>query len=51
MTIHFLQCMVCLLYVETLKALGGKQITPYVLNKAFLAKSMNQNPRNRHKEA
>ena len=29
----------------------GKQIMPYLLNKAFLAKSVSQNPRNHHKEA
>ena len=31
---------VCLLMAESIKALRGKQITPYLLNKAFLAKSM-----------
>ena len=36
---------------ENVKALCGKQITPYLLNKAFLAKSVNQNPRNHDKEA
>ena len=28
----------------------NKQITPYLLNKAFLTKSVNQNPRNERKE-
>ena len=29
--------LVCLLVAESVKALRGKQITPYLLNKAFLA--------------
>ena len=45
------ELLVCLLVAESVKALCGKQITPYLLNKAFLAKSVNQNPRNRHKQA
>ena len=45
------ELLVCLLVVESVKALRGKQITPYLLNKAFLAKSVGQNPRNHHKEA
>ena len=51
---HFSYCQelfVCLLVAESVKALCGKEITPYRLNKAFLVKSVNQNPRNHHKEA
>ena len=51
---HFSNCqelLVCLLIIESVKALCGKQIMLYFLNKAFLAKSMSQNPRNHHKEA
>ena len=36
---HSLYCkelLVCLLAAESVKALCGKQITPYLLNKAFL---------------
>ena len=45
------ELLVCLLVAESVKALRGKQIIPYLLNKAFLAKSVNQNPRNHHTEA
>ena len=36
---------------ESVKALCCKQITPYLLNKTFLVKSMNLYPRSYHKKA
>ena len=53
-TDRFLYCqelLVRLLVAESVKTLRGKQIMPNLLNKAFLAKSVSQNPRNHHKEA
>ena len=43
--------MVGLLVPESVQALRGKQITPYLMNKACLVKSVSQNLKNHHKEA
>ena len=37
-------CWCVFLGAESVKALCGKQIMPYLLNKAVLAKSVSQNP-------
>ena len=45
------ELLVCFLVAESVKAFRSKQITPYLLNKAFLAKVTSQNPRNHCIEA